>query len=63
MEKLYRKFRRITIVEFKEIFEELGISTSKCKSKNDYIRAFLKKKAKSAKLTPKKMMKQRNRIR
>ena len=61
MERIYNKLNRLTIAEFRIILNNLNVSHERCKTKNDYIRAFLKKKAKSAKLTPKKMMKNRNR--
>jgi len=56
MERIYNKLNRLTIAEFKEILSNLGVVHERCKTKNDYIRAFLKKKAKSARLTPRKMM-------
>ncbi|CAI2362924.1 unnamed protein product [Moneuplotes crassus] len=59
MEKVYNKLNRLTISDFEKILNDLNISHSRCKTKNDYIRAFLKKKARSAKLTPKKIMKKR----
>lgn len=54
MEKIYNKLRRFTIPELKAELDKMGVSYSSCKFKEDYIRAFLKKKTKTAKLTPKK---------
>ncbi|CAI2362999.1 unnamed protein product [Moneuplotes crassus] len=62
MERVYNKLNRLTIADFKQLLTDLNISHSRCKTKNDYIRVFLKKKAKSVKLTPKKMMKNRAKI-
>lgn len=59
MERIYNKLNRLTLQDFREILDNLGVNHSRCKTKNDYIRVFLKKKAKSAKLTPKKVMKSR----
>jgi hypothetical protein len=54
MEKIYNKLRRFTIPELKAELDNMGVSYAQCKIKEDYIRAFLKKKTKTAKLTPKK---------
>lgn len=59
MEKIYNKLNRLSLADFREILDNLGVNHSRCKTKNDYIRVFLRKKAKTAKLTPKKVMKSR----
>lgn len=61
MEKIYNKLKRLKVEELKEELEDLGVPHSRCKSKDDLIRAFLQKKASSAKLTPKKIGRSRSR--
>ena len=54
MEKIYNKLRRFIIAELKAELENMGVAHAHCKIKDDYIRAFLKKKTRTARLTPKK---------
>lgn len=61
MEKIYNKLKRLKVEELKEELNDMGVSHSRFKSKDDLIRAFLKKKASSAKLTPKKQGRSRSR--
>lgn len=54
MNRIYNKLARLRVEELQAELEELGVNYSNCKSKDDYIRLFVKKVAKSAKITPKK---------
>lgn len=54
MERIYNKLKRLRVEELRDECTNAGIEHSRFKSKDDFIRAFVKKKASSAKLTPKK---------
>lgn len=54
MERIYNKLKRLRVEELVAECDDSGIDTSRCKTKDDYIRAFIKKKCTSAKLTPSK---------
>ena len=53
MERIYNKLKKHSLAELKQILGSLNVDTSKCKTKNDYIRLFIRKQAKGAKLIPK----------
>lgn len=57
MERIYNKLKRHSLDELKQILGSLNVEATKCKTKDDYIRLFIKRKAKTAKLIPKKSLK------
>lgn len=57
MERIYNKLKRHSLDELKQILDSLNIEAAKCKTKDDYIRLFINRKAKTAKLIPKKSLK------